>query len=722
MERSERLQLAGEILAGLQAQLPGASQAGAGAPGGAEQAAGAQSASPQAGQTYRARFVRAGPVRTAGGGCGPLSIAAAALQAAAASGLFDRRAVFIDHSPAGEHPSLRRLAGVTLAARWDPLEQAVEGCLRLYDTSSGREAARLLDALLDDRQSAPDVGLSLVFYPLWDEAQVVGIRAVDSVDLVFQPAADGRVLQALHRTYPLQDSKGEPTMSESTQPIEERQAGQPARQAEPTRQAEGAPHAAPALAAGERGAAAVAGHANLLQPAADWQAALAESAAQALLMASGLPEASRARLAAAHYPAPDDLARAIAGERAYLAALQADGVVQIGGVPPRADAYGRQTGPAGRIEGMRTGLERVQLALDGLLSGARPPEGVQPLTGIRELYHLLSGDYELSGVFQPERIQFAGVTSSTMASMVANALNKVIASEFAAYPRWWEAITVQQDFASLQNIRWISLGGIGELPTVAEGAAYSELSWDDSYETAAFVKKGGYLGITMEAIDKDDTGRLAAAPRALAQAAWLTLSKSIAAIFTGSAGAGPDMSDGKALFHTDRGNLGTTALSIGAYSAARSAMRKFTELNSGERLGALTAPKYLLVPPDLEITALQVLASEYDYGYAAANTPAAPVNPHALGDSTGARMNAARSRVIVVDLWTDSADWAAVADPRLWPTIGVGFRYGRQPEVFSVASPTVGLMFSNDTLPVKARFFFAAGPMDWRGLYKCNVA
>jgi hypothetical protein len=85
-------------------------------------------------------------------------------------------------------------------------------------------------------------------------------------------------------------------------------------------------------------------------------------------------------------------------------------------------------------------------------------------------------------------------------------------------------------------------------------------------------------------------------------------------------------------------------------------------------------------------------------------------------------MNYAKQRVVVIDLWTDTNDWAAVADPRLYPTIGLGFRYGRSPEIFSVASPTAGLMFSNDTMPVKVRFFFAAGPMDWRGLYKANVA
>ena len=83
---------------------------------------------------------------------------------------------------------------------------------------------------------------------------------------------------------------------------------------------------------------------------------------------------------------------------------------------------------------------------------------------------------------------------------------------------------------------------------------------------------------------------------------------------------------------------------------------------------------------------------------------------------------AARQRLIVVDLWTDTKSWATLADPKLYPTIGIGFRYGRQPEIFSVASPTAGLMFSNDVMPIKVRFVYAVGPMDWRGMYKHNVS
>ncbi len=231
------------------------------------------------------------------------------------------------------------------------------------------------------------------------------------------------------------------------------------------------------------------------------------------------------------------------------------------------------------------------------------------------------------------------------------------------------------------------------------------------------MKKGGYLGLTLEAMDKDDVGRLRRAPAALAQAAWLTLGKSVSSVFTASSGVGPTLTDAKALFHTDHANLTTIALSTTTWTAARLAMRKQTELNSGERLGILTAPKYLLVPPDLEYTALVTLASEQVPG--GANND---VNVYAEGNTFESRMENARKRVIVVDLWTDTNNWAAVCDPRLYPTIGVGYRYGETPEIFSVASPTSGLMFTNDVMPVKVRWFFAVGAMDYRGLYKANVA
>jgi hypothetical protein len=216
----------------------------------------------------------------------------------------------------------------------------------------------------------------------------------------------------------------------------------------------------------------------------------------------------------------------------------------------------------------------------------------------------------MTGLFQGDRVYLSNVTSSTMAGLVANRLNKRVVNLFASYPAWWSPIVTEEDFATLQQVRWVTLGGVGELPTVAEGAAYTELTWDDQTETADFVKKGGYLGITLEAIDKDDTTRLRAAPHALAQGAWLTVGKLVSNVFTSNSGVGPTLSDSKALFHADHSNLGTTALSWTEYGVVKIAMMKQTEVNSAERLGALTAPRHILVPIDLENTALAIMASE----------------------------------------------------------------------------------------------------------------
>nr|NIQ55679.1 hypothetical protein [Gemmatimonadota bacterium]NIU75883.1 hypothetical protein [Gammaproteobacteria bacterium] len=46
-----------------------------------------------------------------------------------------------------------------------------------------------------------------------------------------------------------------------------------------------------------------------------------------------------------------------------------------------------------------SGPEAFQQAFEAMLSGLRPPAGVRPLTGIREAYHILTGDYEMSGRF-----------------------------------------------------------------------------------------------------------------------------------------------------------------------------------------------------------------------------------------------------------------------------------------------------------------------------------
>lgn len=67
-------------------------------------------------------------------------------------------------------------------------------------------------------------------------------------------------------------------------------------------------------------------------------------------------------------------------------------------------------GPA-RIEGMLAPEERLQAAVDDLFGVPREKSSqhssVPRLSGIRELYLTLTGDYELHGGYYPQRAQLA---------------------------------------------------------------------------------------------------------------------------------------------------------------------------------------------------------------------------------------------------------------------------------------------------------------------------
>src|SRR5262245_888274 len=119
----------------------------------------------------------------------------------------------------------------------------------------------------------------------------------------------------------------------------------------------------------------------------------------------------------------------------------------------------------------------------------------------------------------------------------------------------------------MRGLTWVIFGTVGDLPTVAEGAEYTELKIGDSPETTSFTKYGGYVGITLEAIDRDNTRKLKMAPRELANAGMRKSSSLVAAIFTSNSAVGPTLADTGALFNSTavttaggHANLLTTAL------------------------------------------------------------------------------------------------------------------------------------------------------------------
>jgi len=613
---------------------------------------------------------------------------------AASLPLWEGSSIFLDHPGFFDLPSVRNLVGVM---RWPRFEtQRVMAEAHMLDVQQAQPTVELLDTLITMRksgESAPKVGLSALLSIDWETRNkkrvVTAITKVWSVDVVFEPAvADAnvtRILNSLQRSNLMSD-----------QPNTEPQENSPIR--------EFSPSAAPAVPA---------------VPAVP-----DPSLAHALLLAQ-CQQLLDMRLAAEHFPpavaaairskfsrdgtvrlfAPDELEAEISAAKAIAAAYTNAGQAIQG--------MGHPVAGTPIVAGMWSDLDRLQAAYDRMMGLPVPTElaDTPRLTGIRELYHLVTGDRELRGQFQPTRVMFANATTSTLAELTRNVVNKAVTATWSSLAdyRWWERVVAIRDFESLKQVAWVTVGGFGDLTTIGEGQAYPEVVWDDNRETSNWLKKGGYLGLTLEMIDQDDTDKWRMVPEGLARAALRTLSASVGNIFTQASGAGPTLADGIALFAAGHNNLRTVDLSAAEWDVVVQAVFKQTELNSARRLAL--RPTLVIVPIEKRKTAVGIFVSSQEPG---GNNNDVNV--------AGRDQNFRDDNVIVCPEFTDTNDWASMVDPRIAPSIGCGFRFGRTPEIFIAGDPNSYLMFHNDVLPIKVRYFYNVGVIDFRPVAKNNVA
>ncbi len=637
---------------------------------------------------YRARLIRAGRPRDKLNKEMKLEISAEAIKAAIASGQFNGLACFIDHSAIDEHPSMRNLLGSWHEPAFNADDESVEATLTVFNTSTNRPIIDLLDeitALQDNGQQPPNVGISLVFYPEYagNGRQVKRFLQIESADLVFFPAADGRILQklsALNQSLLEVNKMTEPTQAAEHEEKEKDRAAAFMQtledQAEEKRQLTSA-----------------------------WVDEIAQTAVRTIFQQSDLPPVVKNRLMQNRYESPDQVHEAIRAAREELQELDRHDVIQLGDRPV---AY------------VRAPLDDIQSHVDWFFGVPETPAPPANYRDLASLYVALTGDVEFHGTFKPERVMLAAADTTTLANMAVDAMNKVVQIQMSRldFWRWYERITfpIPND-GSVQAMKLITYGGVGNLPTVAEGAAYTELTVDDVKEEASFTKKGGYVGVTMEMIRNSQIVQIQAVPRALATAAVRTRSAAISNIFTSNSGVGPTLAqDSTALFHANHNNVQTTALGsdLTAWSAARAECFEHTEVNSGKALAVF--PRYLLVPAELYDTALSI----FGYGegmptsYNIAAESRGPVDP--------------RPVPLVVPDWTDANDWAYIVDPDVYPVIQISYAQSPgggmhpAPELYSVTSEEQGLIFTNDVMPIKVRDWFAVNVNGPRGIGKRNVA
>lgn len=673
----------------------------------------------------------------AGEATGPGTFEVLAMTAGEGNGwLFDARVLqeslslwngiecFIDHSL--WERSIRDLAGVFDQAEWDETARGIKVKLKAAGPS-GQLLTELGKEVIQQQEPKPKIGFSADVLFTAKGKTVERILKVYSVDLVYNPARGGAFLRALNQAAPvstvetgskfIKTGKDQEIM-EYKEKMDARPGGEGSAQVA-TSQGTSA-QVTPGLDENRQAVRLLLNEqkrqeelSNTAEESRKVRAAMCGHLLESALSASKLPLPMQNHIKnqfAGKIFEPVELQSAIDDARALVSELTGGMIIQ---------------GP-GRVQGMFNTRDQLQVAAEDLLGVPREKENralkVHKLQGIRELYMMLTGDYDLYGGYYPERAQLAG--TADFSGLVANVMNKVIVNTWevlgqAGYD-WWKEIVSVEHFNTLNTITGTLVGTVGSLPTVAEGAEYTELEIGDSPETGIFLKYGGYIPLTLELIDRDETRKLAAYPRELASAGLRKISQLVAEVFTANSGTGPAMADSGTLFNATavttsggHANLLTAALAADEWDAACKAVYdqpmliKNTAGYYGTGPKMAINPRYLLVPRALQLTAMKILYPSLEN---AANIYSENMQRGQPGD------------VKVVPEWTDATNWAAVCDPRIAPAIYVGERFGLMPEVFIAGDNLSPAVFMNDEHRLKVRHFLAVWVNDFRPLHKSNVA
>jgi hypothetical protein len=695
---------------------------------------------------------------------------AAALEASLA--LWDGVKVYDNHltdaemeQKQGMRSVVNEWVGVIVQPAWDATRKAVTGVLKVVDEKL-RE--KLVNA--DKAGVLNAIGLSIDALGEGAEMQVAGmvtpvvtkIARAMSVDVVADPAAGGRLSRMIAGMSPLQinQSTEEVEMDpeelkkligdsvsaalagfdERLKVIESRAAQQ---EDQPEEETPGQEEPAEVPAAVQEAVR----KAEELVRQADEKAKQAECAHMLglKLQESGLPESYRELVAKQFRGKVFEAAAldaAIKEHREALAKLSESGQVILPAgsrinVSPvtELDRYAlsflRLVAGATMFNQLAT-RENAQYhgfdALQRYVEAGRP--AIPQARRLSEWYYEFTNDLDGVGIFANPRLREANVTSSMLTSIVKNTINLLLAADYSVREQWWAPVVRQEDVDTLDAATLVRVYGVSNLAEISEGAAYVETSWSDEEETASYVKRGNYIGVTLETFLLDKLNTIRSLPTRLSNAWYNTVSALVSAVFTVNTATGPALADTGALFNATavttaggHANLGTTALSYASFVAARTAMMKQTDqpLGVGRRLNI--RPKYLLVPVDLLATAEQIRNSELVPSQDAVTTATAEFQTQ----------NSVKGQfeIITVPDWTDTNNWAAMADPVQFPAVHLIWLRGRRtPELFSAEDERGGAMFTNDELRFKVRQFgfrysstYDCAPVsDFRPLYKANVA
>lgn len=348
-----------------------------------------------------------------------------------------------------------------------------------------------------------------------------------------------------------------------------------------------------------------------------------------------------------------------------------------------------------------TGESFVAAAGEAVFCRANP--SLAPSPAARELMGLSVVDLGRvilgrSGVLttglSPSGIVERMLSTSDFPAIMGDTVNRALRQGYQAAPSALKAAARKSTARDFRRKTKIQITEAPVLEPVGEGGEFKHGALHDAKESYALGSFGKIVSVTRQLLINDDLGAFTDMSAKWGEAAADFEAQHLVNLIEAASGAGPTMDDGKTLFHADHGNIASSGaeISIASLGEARLKMRKQKGL-AGRPINI--QPRYLIVPPELEIVAEQVLAVIQP------NT-AQNVNPFG-----------GKFELLVEPRLSSEKRWYLVSDPAVTEGLEYSYLQGEEgPQIETRQG------FEIDGMSFRVRLDFGAAFLDHRGWFR----
>lgn len=297
----------------------------------------------------------------------------------------------------------------------------------------------------------------------------------------------------------------------------------------------------------------------------------------------------------------------------------------------------------------------------------------------------------------------ASSSTSDFAVLLAGTNRRILLAAFRTIPDIWRQFCTIGSVGDFRTYKYVKMeSSFNRLDKVKENGEYTVKPILDGNEEAYNVETwGNIVEISREMLINDDLNAFTRLTGMLGRAAGRSVELDFFKMLTSNNGLGPELGDGKYLFHADHGNIGTSSpLSSEGIKADRILMRKQKQVGSEKKGGVDdyldVMPKTLFVPIELEDEANIITGATFDPNSGTAFMRPNYVNAYKLNVVGSPRLQGTRRYLL--------------ADPNEFPVFQATFLNGVQEPYMEQE-----MNFRTDGMSMKIRYDYGVTAIDWRG-------